>query len=233
MAKFNQEATAELSKEAFENRMRFIERVHSLFDIALNANHQQYALMKEARERGDASFDFEHFILSSDSDEKQAQLGYTFKPTFYIKMEKNDDVTPQYQASQTLSMMLALPVRDGMTLSEQTTIDDVLEKSDEESVIRRQYTVYVSWTIKDVTGIKEELYEVSVDGIRKVIFISDENEADEFARFVSAINAQNFSILETGDSLVARFRQDLRNLHLVSHSHDPIELTSGTIELDS
>lgn len=189
-------------KEAFESRMYFIESVYRLLAIGLQENREQYINMEDTFAKGEKTYLFDHYVLASDSDERFVQQGESYRPAFLVRCVNTGQVTPSHQVSTTKEILLAIPVQENLDITNTTSIEDIeLHES----------SVFVYWHMDDS---HRECYEISAHGVRSA---STDNDAQSIQALLEHVTAQDFSAFDTAAALVARLRQDLRNLQLVPH----------------
>lgn len=215
ITQFNSEQERQLSAEAFEARNRLIETVYTFLDIALQENKDQYANMQAAFARGKATYTFDHYVVTSDQDEHLAQRGEDYRPTILLRFKNVHNTAPSHQVNSTTEIIIAIPTQDDFTVDRTTDISDI-DLSDK--------SIYVYWNVGDDS---ESCHEISAEGVRKAQL--DINNAHTPETTFDFIYAPHFAPLDTAAALVARLRQDLRNLDLVPHFRVTVDASGSEI----
>lgn len=214
MHNFNKREEREQIAEAFEARMRLIESIMRLFDIALNENRHQYENMEAAFAANEETYWFDHYVLASDKDEKYYQRGIHYRPAFLLRCSNDESTTPRHQTSITSEMLIAVPVQEGTNVTPTTTIGDI---------DLQNLSIYVYWSIDDGT---KYCYEISAEGVRSAV---PNDEVPAVQSLLEHLSMQDFTALDTAAALIARLRQDLRNLQLVPHFSVIVDSTGNEL----
>lgn len=202
---------AQQARDALEARKSFINSVYKLLAIALQENRDQYAAMAAALDNGEDTYLFDHYVLATHSDEKFAEQGKDFQPTVLLRCVDTADTTPLLQTNKTAELLLAIPVKEGSVLADDTLLDDI--------ILKHKSTIFVYWKVGNDDS---DCFEVSAEGVRRVT-ASEEDVREIFDH----ATMQDFTAFDVAAALVARLRQDLRNLQLVPHFSVIVDSSGG------